>query len=100
MEDQAAQHKAALEQELKSYSKLDKINNSDEFNDFFDLQVDTVTKKMLDCFTGTGPQSYDEFCRIRGEVIGILYPMQQVRGAKVIKKQIREQLNDYYNTQP
>lgn len=98
MEDQQREHKAALEQELANYKKLDKINRSEEFNTFFDLQVDTVVQKMLACFTGTGPKDWDEFCRIRGEVVGMLYPIQQVRGAKVLQKQIREQLDSYYNS--
>lgn len=90
----------ALKQELKSYSKLEKINKSEEFNDFFELQIDTVAQKMLQCFTGEGPKNYDEFCRIRGEVIAYLYPIQQIRGAKILKQQLMKQLNEYYNTEP
>lgn len=93
-------HKHALEQELKAYTKLERINKTDEFNDFFDLQIDTVVQKMLTCFTGTGPKDWDEFCKIRGEVIGILYPIQQVRGAKILKAKMKEQINEYYNTEP
>lgn len=90
--------KRALEQDLKNYTKLDKINGSEEFEAFFDLQMDLVVKKMLECFTGKGPQTYDEFSRIRGEVLGMLVPIQQVRGAKFLKKQIKQQLDEYYNT--
>ena len=93
-------HKEAIEEELKSYAKLERINKSDEFNDFFNLQIDTVSKKMLTCFTGSGPKDWDEFCRIRGEVIGILYPIQQIRGAKVMQKQLKEQLDSFYNQEP
>lgn len=100
MNQDPSKAKQALEDELRAYRKLDKINQSEEFNSFFDLQLDEVVKKMLECFTGTGPQSYDEFSRIRGEVVGILYPMQQIRGAKFISSQIKEQLNTYYNEQP
>lgn len=91
-------HKEALETELRNYARLDNINKSPEFNDFFDLQVDTVVQKMLACFTGTGPQNWDEFCRIRGEVVGMLYPIQQIRGAKALQTQIKQQLDTYYNT--
>lgn len=89
----------ALEDELKNYRKLEKINSSDEFNDFFELQVATVVQKMLSCFTGNGPKDWDEFCRIRGEVIGMLYPIQQIRGAKSIAKRIKEQLDNIYNVE-
>jgi hypothetical protein len=91
------QAKDALEKDLKNYKKLERINKSDEFNDFFDAQVTTATLKMLSCFTGKGPQNWDEFCRIRGEVVGILYPIQQVRGAKVAQQQLRDQLDNIYN---
>ncbi len=90
-------HKDALEQDLKNYKKLEKINGSEEFNTFFDLQVDTVVQKMLACFTGTGPKDWDEFCRMRGEVVAYLYPIQQIRGAKAMQAQMKEQLDAYYN---
>lgn len=95
MEEQT--YKDALNQDLKNYKKLEKINSSEEFNTFFDLQVDTVVQKMLACFTGTGPKDWNEFCRIRGEVIAYLYPIQQIRGSKAMQKQMKEQLDDYYN---
>lgn len=90
-------HQAAIEEDLKAYRKLDRINKSQEFDDFFQLQITTVVQKMLACFTGAGPKDWDDFCRIRGEVVGILYPIQQVRGAKVMAKQLQEQLDTYYN---
>jgi hypothetical protein len=99
MED-PKQYEEAIKQDLKAYAKLEKINKSDEFNDFFDLQVTTVTQKMLSMFTGTGPKDWNEFCRIRGEVVAALYPIQQIRGAKVMKHQLQEQLNAMYNTEP
>ena len=95
--DETKQYEESLKADLKAYAKLNKINSSDEFNDFFDLQMTTVTQKMLSCFTGSGPKNWDEFCRIRGEVIGMLYPIQQVRGSKAMQKQLREQLDTMYN---
>lgn len=90
----------AIQQDLKSYQKLERINKSDEFKDFFDLQIDTVAKKMLACFTGNGPKDWEEFQRQRGEIVAYLYPIQQIRGASYMKKQLTEQLNAYYNTEP
>lgn len=97
--DDTKKYEEAIQVDLKAYKKLDKINQSAEFKDFFDLQVTTVTQKMLQCFTGKGPANWDEFCRIRGEVIGILYPIQQIRGAKVMQQQLQEQLDTMYNSQ-
>lgn len=98
-EQKAKQYEQALKDDLKSYKKLEKINSSDEFNDFFNLQISTVVQKMLALFTGKGPKDWDEFCRIRGEVIAMLYPIQQVRGAKHLAKQLQEQLDSIYNQQ-
>lgn len=98
--DDPKKHEEALKKDLANYKKLDKINSSDEFDIFFKLQIDTVVQKMLACFTGTGPANWDEFCRIRGEVVGMLFPIQQVRGSKVLIKQMTENLNEYYNSEP
>jgi hypothetical protein len=92
-----AKQKDAINEDLRAYKKLEKINNSQEFDDFFQLQITTVVQKMLSCFTGKGPQNWDEFCKIRGEVVGMLYPIQQVRGAKVMAQKLQEQLDAYYN---
>lgn len=94
---QAEAQKQAIESEFVNYTKLDRINNSEEFDTFFALQVDTAAQKILSLFAGNGPKNWDEFCKVRGEVIGILYPIQQVRGAKVMKEQLKDQLNSYYN---
>ena len=98
MEDD--QQKIAIEQELKNYKKLDRINQSEEFETFFKLQIDTVVLKMLACFTGNGPTDWNDFCKRRGEIVAYLYPIQQIRGAKVMQKQLADNLNTMYNEQP
>lgn len=90
----------ATKDEIKSYKKLEKINKSQEFNDFFDMQVVEAARKMIAAFSGEGPKDWEEFCRVRGEVIGILYPIQQVRGAKFVVKQLEGKLNEWYNKEP
>lgn len=100
MNENPKEYEEALKEDLKAYTKLEKINKSDEFNDFFDLQISTVTQKMLSIFTGNGPKDWEEFQRIRGEVVAYLYPIQQIRGAKVLKNQLQNQLNEMYNTEP
>lgn len=99
MEQDPKKMEEGIKQDLKNYQRLDKINGSDEFNDFFQLQIDTAATKMLAVFTGTGPKDWDEFCRIRGEVVAYLYPIQQIRSAKAMKQQLTEQLSNYYNKQ-
>lgn len=96
MDDQ--KQKEAWQEDLKAYKKLDKINNSAEFDDFFQYQITQVVQKMLSVFSGKGPANWDEFCRLRGEVLGMLVPIQQVRGAKYVAKQLQEQIDTYYNS--
>lgn len=90
----------AIKQDLKAYQKLEKINKSDEFNDFFELQISTTVQKMLTLFTGTKAPTHEEYLRIRAEVVAMLYPIQQIRGAGVMKKQLQEQLTNMYNKEP
>lgn len=99
MGDDPKQYGEAIKQDLKAYEKLERINKSDEFNDFFELQITTVVQKMLTLFTGAGPKDWADFQRIRAEVVAALYPIQQVRGAKVMKAKLKEQLDSIYNTE-
>lgn len=89
----------ALKEDLKAWTELDKINQSAEFNTFFDLQVNTIVNKMLACFSGKGPENWDEFCKIRGEVVATLSPIQYIRDSTAMKAKIKEQINQIYNKQ-
>jgi hypothetical protein len=86
----------AIRKDIKNYAELKAINNSSEFDRFFKLQIDTVVAKILAVFTGKGPENWDEFCKVRGEIIAMLYPIQEVRGAETMIKHLTEQMNNYY----
>jgi hypothetical protein len=88
-----------LKDDIKHYEKLSKINDSQEFNDFFDLQIKTVADKLLWSVTGDNIKSWDDFCKLRGEIIAYLYPIQEIRGSKAMKKQLTDNLNEYYGKQ-
>ena len=94
--DEAKQHQDSLNEQLKLYSKLRKINGSAEFNDFFDLIINTAANKMIWAFTGDNIKTMDDFYKVRGEVISYLYPIQEIKGADAMSKQLREQLSQYY----
>lgn len=96
--DEAEQHKSAINDQLKVYARLNRINNSQEFNDFFDLVQRTVSEKMIWAFTGDNIKTMDDFYKVRGEIISYLYPMQEVRGAEALSKQLKEQLESYYGS--
>lgn len=95
--DEAEQHKQGLEDQLKAYAKLKAINNSKEFNEFFDLIIKTASDKMVWAFTGDNIKTIEDFYKVRGEIISYLYPIQEIKGADAMSKQLTQQLNDYYN---
>lgn len=95
--DEAEAHKQGLNDQLKAYQKLKKINSSVEFNDFFDLIIKTASDKMIWAFTGDNIKTMDDFYKVRGEVISYLYPIQEIKGADAMSKQLTQQLNEYYN---
>lgn len=89
--------KKAVNQDIKHYKELKKINSSDEFNTYFNLLTKTAADKMLWAFTGDNVKTFDDFLRARGEVTSYLYPIQEVRGADAMAKHLEQQLNEYYN---
>lgn len=97
--DDVKKQAQAIQDDIKHYKKLDAINTSPEFDEFFNLQIETAAKKMLACFTGAGPANWEEFCKLRGEVVAYLYPIQEIRGTKAMIQTLTEQLNTYYNKQ-
>lgn len=91
-----SQREDALRKDIKNYEKLSKINKSQEFDDFFQLQLDTAAQKMVWAFVGDNIKSWDDFCKARGEITAYLYPIQEIRGADAMKKQLLDNLNQYY----
>jgi len=89
----------SIQRDIKNYEKLSRINKSQEFNDFFQLQLDSAAQKMVWAFVGENIKNWDEFCKVRGEVTAYLYPIQEIRGADAMKKQLLTNLNQYYGKQ-
>lgn len=86
----------ALIEDMKAYSKLKKLSKNDELNEFMDLLVRTASQKMVWAFTGDNIKSWDDFCKVRGEIVSYLFPIQEVRGAEAMEKHIKQQLDTYY----
>lgn len=85
-----------IKRDIKALDKLRKINQSDEFNDYFDLILKTAGEKMIWAFTGDNVKTWDDFLKVRGEIVAYLYPIQEVRGADAMKKHLEEQLRNFY----
>lgn len=95
------EHEEALKEEVKYYQKLKRVADSQEIKDFFDFQIKTVAEKMLWAFTsgkdGDNVKSWEDFCKVRGEVIARLHPIQEVRSAEATEAHLKEQLDKFYN---
>jgi len=89
-----------LKDQIKAYKKLQKISDSAEFNEYFDFMLQTVADKMLWAFTtgknGDNVKNWDDFCKVRGEIVARLHPIQEVRGAESMVTFLKQQLDNHY----
>lgn len=90
----------AIKDEIKEFRKLQSISNSEEFKDYFNFLKDTVAQKMLWAFTtgkdGDNIKNWDDFCKVRGEIIARLQPIQEVFGADAMINYLNQELDKYY----
>lgn len=87
----------AVEEDMKGYSKLKKLAKSEDINQLMDLLIKTAGQKMVWAFTGDNIKDWNDFCKVRGEIISYLYPIQEIRSADAMEKHLKEQLDSYYN---
>lgn len=98
MDDVKAAEETSREQ-LKHYKKLKAISKSTEFNDYFDYQIELVADKLIWGFTSDNIKSWEDFCRVRGEIVARLQPIQEIYGAESMLKTLQAQLDTYYKKQ-
>lgn len=98
-EAQTKAHEDGIKSDLRALEKLKRINGSQEFNDYFDLILKTASEKMVWAFVGDNVKTWDDFLKVRGEVVSYLFPIQEVRGADAMEKHLKEQLDSYYKQQ-
>lgn len=96
-EKRAKEYAKGIKKDIKGYKKLKSLNKSEELDTFLDLLVKTAGDKMVWAFTGDNIKSWDDFCKVRGEIISYLYPIQEIRGADSMVKHLEQQLDSYYN---
>jgi len=89
-------NKKALEEEIKAYRKLQGVALTDEFKEFSDRLVKTVTDKMIYAFTSDSIKSWEDYCRVKGEIIARLQPIQEVFEAGSMARSLEERLKEYY----
>lgn len=91
----------ALSEDIKAYQKLAKIKDSEEFKTYFETQLDILVKKLIWAFTtgkdGDNVKNWEDFCRVRGEIVARLQPIQDVYGAEDMVSYLNTQLKQLYN---
>lgn len=94
---------AGVKDQIKEYRKLQDVANDENFEVFFNMQLNTVAQKMLWCFTsgkdGDNIKTWDDFCKAKGEIVARLEPIQEIYGAEHMIKYLEEQLQQYKQQQ-
>ena len=95
MNDQS-QQQDALQKEIAAFRKLEAIGMTEEFKEFTDTLLETVTSKMLVAFTKDAVKNWDEFCAVRGEIQARLQQIEVVRGAGASAAYLENKLQQNY----
>lgn len=93
--DDIAKHKKSAEDQIRAYKKYQELDN-DHFAVFAEMVIKTVADKMVWSFVGDNIKSWDDFCKVRGEIVAYLYPIQEVKGAKAMAQHLSQQLKEFY----
>lgn len=100
MAEDAQNAEQGIKEELKHYRRLQAIADTDEFKDYFDLLKRTVADKMLWAFSagkdGDNIKNWEDFCKLRGEIVARLQPIQEVYGAEDMINFLLQQLDTWY----
>lgn len=88
--------KDALQQEIQAYRNLQTIGLTNEFKEYSDRLIKTVTDKMIYAFTSDTVKSIEDYYRIKGEVIARLQPLQEVFEAGAMAANLEARLKEYY----
>lgn len=93
----AAAMKKANQEEIRAYRRLEAVSQSEEFKEYSDRLIKTVASKMIFAFTSDAAvKNWDDFCKIRGEVVARLQPLQETHEAGALANHIETQLKEYY----
>lgn len=98
MDEDTKKVKDSIEKDIRAYKKLKDVGRSDELNTFLDLLLKTAAEKMVWSFIGDNVKTWDDFMKVRGEVVSYLYGVQEVRGADAMVKHLEEQLRNFYRS--
>ena len=86
----------ALQEEIQAYRKLQSIGLTEEFQEYSNKLLKTVTDKMIYAFTSDNIKSIEDYYRVKGEIIARLQPLQEVFEAGAIAENLQSKLKEYY----
>lgn len=89
-------NKKALQEEAQAYRKLQSLGMTEEFKEFSDRLVKTAADKMIYAFTSDSIKSWEDYCRVKGEIIARLQPLQEVFESRAVAMKLEENLKEYY----
>lgn len=96
MDQNPEKAREAIKEEIKRYRDLQHVTDNEAFKAYSSLLIDTVVNKMIWAFTENNIKDWNDFCKLRGEIVARLQPLQEVHGAQAMIEQLTQQLNQYF----
>lgn len=89
----------SIQEEITKLRALQSVADSEQFEAYFDFLLKTVAEKLLWAFTtgkdGDNIKNWDDFCKLRGEVVARLHPIQEVYGSTGMIERLQTSLEAY-----
>jgi len=89
----------ATKEQIKEYRELQAVADDAAFTAYLELQLKRTAEKILTLFIGAGVNNWDEFCKVRGEVIARLQPIQEIYSIESIIAHLEQQLEGFKQDQ-
>ncbi len=86
----------ALQDEIASYRRLQSLGLTNEFQEYSNRLIKTVTDKMIYAFTSDSIKNMDDYYRLKGEIVARLQPIQEVFEAGAMAENLEARLKEYY----
>lgn len=82
--------------QIDEFKKLAELKKNEDVKQLFDYQFKVAAQKMVYCFTGDNVKDWNDFCKIRGEIIARMEPIQTIFTAEAASQQLQEQLKTMF----
>jgi len=85
--------------QIKEYRELQAVAEDQAFIAYFDLQLKRAAEKMITAFTSDNVKDWNDFCKLRGEVVARLQPIQEIHSIEAIIANLQQQLEVFKQQQ-